>query len=91
MVGRLTCRRFVLTQKLERSGQVTRIFAPDRRNARFVVKIEVPLGKPKSALIGVGDLLIGIVRILNGFEAAFLPLPEKRQLLARVREEMMAL
>ncbi|MEP7326399.1 MAG: adenosine deaminase [Gemmatimonadota bacterium] len=29
--------------------------------------------------------------ILNGFEAAFLPLPEKRQLLARVRAEMAAL
>jgi len=26
--------------------------------------------------------------ILNGFEAAFLPLPEKRRMLARVREEM---
>jgi adenosine deaminase len=29
--------------------------------------------------------------ILNGFEAAFLPLPEKRQLVDRVRQEMAAL
>ena len=29
--------------------------------------------------------------ILNGFEAAFLPLPEKQSLLARVRAELAAI